>query len=777
MAPRRRQSLPLLTPEYLPGLNVFTQRFFRELYSRLKIPFVLVFDNYHEVPTTSNFHDVIKDALSQVPDGGRVIFISRVGPPPATARLQASRLTSIIDGTDLRLALPEVQKLARSAVSQPLSTATIRQFHQAVDGWAAGLVLALERLKTEHQVATRWSTQSPQLVFDYFAGEIFAKGGRETQEVLLQTAFLPRMAAQMAEKLTGLSNAGRIIDDLSRERHFTNKHGTTEPAYQYHPLFRAFLLSQARKAFRRERRVQIQCEAAHLLAEATQIEDAVGLLRDAKDWECLARLLQEKAQTVVARGRSQAVAGWLARALELSRTLQDQSLRRQLTVHLAAYYFWVGDFSNLLLLVESLRALNRAQDVPILDRLRGIAMIARSEWLTGAHDSCFKTVSEGLELAEESGVHIMDVLLAVESAYAALTAGDSVAAERFLHRIAQTLHLASKCNMISYHYARSLEALLRGDLSLACSEQERGLKLLLEFGMLQLEAICRAFSAQILLARRDDPGAEQHLSRSLEIARKGKSSFVAYMVFLTEAQMALDCGQEQRSLDTLTKAIALGREHGYVNTYTWRSDVMARLCAKALEAEIEVEYVKRFIRKRKLMAEILPVEMEQWPWPVKILTLGQFKILKDDGPVQFSRKAQKKPLELLKAMVGFGSRDVSEDRLIEALWPEAEGDFARQAFSTALYRLRRLLRVLGGLGKHWEETGRWQDAIHCYEKALEVNPCAEPFYRRLMVCHQKLGDRSEVPATYERCKRTLSNMMGLEPSPETAALYRAIWSA
>ena len=48
-APNGRQSLPLLTPEY-PELSVFTQRFSRTLYSRLKPPFVLVFDDYHDVP-------------------------------------------------------------------------------------------------------------------------------------------------------------------------------------------------------------------------------------------------------------------------------------------------------------------------------------------------------------------------------------------------------------------------------------------------------------------------------------------------------------------------------------------------------------------------------------------------------------------------------------------------------------------------------------------------------------------------------------------------------
>ena len=55
-APRKRRSLPLLTPEYLQGISTFTLRYFENLYYRFKIPSILVFDNYHEVPESSSFH-------------------------------------------------------------------------------------------------------------------------------------------------------------------------------------------------------------------------------------------------------------------------------------------------------------------------------------------------------------------------------------------------------------------------------------------------------------------------------------------------------------------------------------------------------------------------------------------------------------------------------------------------------------------------------------------------------------------------------------------------
>src|SRR4030043_1130625 len=55
-SPRKRKPLPLLTPEYLQGIITFTQRYFEDLYSRLKVPSVLVFDNYQEASAESSFH-------------------------------------------------------------------------------------------------------------------------------------------------------------------------------------------------------------------------------------------------------------------------------------------------------------------------------------------------------------------------------------------------------------------------------------------------------------------------------------------------------------------------------------------------------------------------------------------------------------------------------------------------------------------------------------------------------------------------------------------------
>jgi LuxR family maltose regulon positive regulatory protein len=117
------------------------------------------------------------------------------------------------------------------------------------------------------------------------------------------------------------------------------------------------------------------------------------------------------------------------------------------------------------------------------------------------------------------------------------------------------------------------------------------------------------------------------------------------------------------------------------------------------------------------------------PWAAKIFTLGRFEIVKDAQPLRFSGKIQRKPLALLKALIAFGGQHVSEEKLIHALWPQAEAAAARFSLTSAIYRLRRLLghdevivRREGRLSVSTEHA--WVDlwALEALLDRIEENP-------------------------------------------------------
>lgn len=91
---------------------------------------------------------------------------------------------------------------------------------------------------------------------------------------------------------------------------------------------------------------------------------------------------------------------------------------------------------------------------------------------------------------------------------------------------------------------------------------------------------------------------------------------------------------------------------------------------------------------------------------VRVYCLGRFRIETDDGASLLER-AQSKPLGLLKVLIALGGQHVQQVQVLDALWPEADGDAAQTAFASTLYRLRQLLG---------------QDALLLRNRQLSLNP-------------------------------------------------------
>jgi LuxR family transcriptional regulator, maltose regulon positive regulatory protein len=155
------------------------------------------------------------------------------------------------------------------------------------------------------------------------------------------------------------------------------------------------------------------------------------------------------------------------------------------------------------------------------------------------------------------------------------------------------------------------------------------------------------------------------------------------------AYCAMLCGDRGRARDLLAQSILMGKRNnawayarGTVPLFDW-------MVKEALEAGIEVAYIQKYVRK--FAVPPLGEELPNWPWPVKVFTLGEFRVEVDGEPLGFSRKTPKKPISLLKAIISFGGKNVPQQKLLDALWPDDSGDAAHESFAVSLHRLRKLL--------------------------------------------------------------------------------------
>lgn len=160
-----------------------------------------------------------------------------------------------------------------------------------------------------------------------------------------------------------------------------------------------------------------------------------------------------------------------------------------------------------------------------------------------------------------------------------------------------------------------------------------------------------------------------------------------------------------------------------------RSQVEAHFATEAAEQVNMQGFARPLAVYRVTRAKAAPARDNRDERPVKIRTLGRFSVEIDGRPIEFSRKTQKKPLDMLRVLIAHGCTRVDAGAVTEALWPGAEGDTGKMSFDSNLHRLRKLMNVNDLLvmseGKLTLELSRcWIDTFALDEVVARVEHAA-----------------------------------------------------
>ena len=99
-------------------------------------------------------------------------------------------------------------------------------------------------------------------------------------------------------------------------------------------------------------------------------------------------------------------------------------------------------------------------------------------------------------------------------------------------------------------------------------------------------------------------------------------------------------------------------------------------------------------------------------------------------------------------------------------WPHAEwGQAAREDCARAAAALR------GGLATALLREGATDEARAHFEALVEADPENEEWHRGLMRCHARAGDMPLALRQFHACRSVLRQTQGVDPGPETEALY------
>jgi DNA-binding SARP family transcriptional activator len=626
--------------------------------------------------------------------------------------------------------------------------------------------------------------------------------------MLLCTALLPTMTATDAALLSGEVEAGRILADLHGRNCFVVQRGLAPPIFEFHALFRAFLLNRAASVIPAADWRELQCSAADMLATRGQPDAAASLYHSAQHWNGLAALALRDAAALVKQGRHRTLERWLGglptscysqapwlyywraaaclpfdpvaarklyeQAYEGFRCVDDaaglysawtgvmetfffewrdfrpadpwilefERLRarhpvfptrsvelltywamgtllhrqpqhptlpswaerakelldpadRELSVLLGGYliiwFLWVGDCAKASSTIERISCWI-SPDMPPMVQILWSCAVALYHSARGECAACQSAVDAGMALAERTGLHTFDFLLSAQMARCNLVAGHPTRANEWLSRMAGTMRNHSHIDGAFYLHLRCNAAAQCGEPQLALEHARNAMAMAEESGVPFLLAHCHLDLAHLLPGYGDEAECAQHVGAARAIGQSMGSRVIEYLCLEADAHAAFRQGQVESGQRCIAAALALSQAMDGATYQVSGPRASAALYERALATGLSVTHVQDLIRRRGIAPDDPATTPDFWPWPIRVYTLGRFDLLRDGEPLRSDGKAQRKPLELLKCVCAFGGQAVHQDRVADALWPDASGETADQTLRTTLHRLRKLLR-------------------------------------------------------------------------------------
>lgn len=853
--PGNPTDIPKFSREHLQAADIFALHFFEFFFNRLNPGTSVIFDEYEKLSEKSAAHELIRAGFTVIPRHLNIIVISRSNPPKTLARFLANNMMDIISWKDLCLQPDEAVRFAEHRALGRFKPETIRRANNASDGWIFGLDLLLEGDPDTDASFSTEPLETPQRIFDYFAGKVIHRLDGTTLEFLLKSSVLPRMDPDMAQRISGIEQTREIITGLTRSNCFLQQFSHTALPLAYHGMFRNFLMRRAEQTYGPKKFSQLKQAAAGILEERQEHEEAAELYASIKDHESLVRLIMTHAPGILAGGREGTLLSWIRRlpaetagqlpwiifwnAAALLPTQPKESKGLFETSFskfqdsgdtIGRLLSWTGIIDALIYSFESFRSFDpwidkfetfcqdyhdcplpeiktrvagclfkalvlrhpghpdieqlalqglsgsdapeqAAHDAFVLCHLHGYyanfkadlakagnslkklqrmaeqpavgPMIRILYWyaavnhfeFSGNLPECRNIFNRFKAFEDSTGLRLFRVLMSGHMLGVQLDAADLNNGRKILAEIERETTDMKPWESWLYSLQKARLLCMENNIGKAAEWIEKAWRLSDEIGTPVGRLSCIPIKSLILHFSKETKKALTLLDQCLDDAERLESPKDIVMLKLVKAYIQFDTGRDENGLKTLQHALFSGKNKKLLNGFNDIPGITVFLCTKALENNIEPEYVKQVLLKRNLNVHRPSVYIRTWPWKFRLFSFGGFRIEKNGTPLAFSGKTQHRPLSVLKLTMAAGEQKIHENRIINSLWPETDGNKAKKNFFTTLHRLRKLLGC--------SEAVRLDDGyLSLSEDLFWVDAWA--FSRLLKQAEHLLWDQSEI---------------------------------
>ncbi|MFI8521412.1 LuxR C-terminal-related transcriptional regulator [Streptomyces sp. NPDC085481] len=253
-------------------------------------PVVLVIDEFDRV-TAPEIADQLDFVLRHAGPGLRLVLVTRTEPLMPLHRYRVAGELTEIRVAELAFTHEEAALLLElHGLSLPVDAT--RALVDRTRGWAAGLRLcAMAALESgDPETYLKEFEAGHSTVADFLLAEVLKRQPEEAQDLLLRVSVLERFTPELANAMTGRTDAEPLLVSLHRENAFVEHLGHSW--YRLHPLFREILRAHLRVRLP-GLEPQLHRRAARWLCRAGSLSETVAHGAAGGDWGFAAGFLVE----------------------------------------------------------------------------------------------------------------------------------------------------------------------------------------------------------------------------------------------------------------------------------------------------------------------------------------------------------------------------------------------------------------------------------------------------------------------------------------------------
>src|SRR5688572_2422006 len=208
---------PVKSPTELAG------QIANSLATELREDIFYIFDDMHHLAGSPSAETWVRAFVQFLPVRCHLVLISRILPDLPLAELIAKREVLAIGQSELRFTVDELYDLWSELQSSAPDVNVLDMLNTELEGWPAGVVLALHPLPPDIERSVLSGGQGPEALFDSLAQVLLDAQSPGLKYFLLMSSTLARLTPQLCTRVLGIKDASYWLEEAQNQTLFLSR--------------------------------------------------------------------------------------------------------------------------------------------------------------------------------------------------------------------------------------------------------------------------------------------------------------------------------------------------------------------------------------------------------------------------------------------------------------------------------------------------------------------------------------------------------------------------